>query len=736
MSKNISKILALVLALAMALALVACGGTTTTTTTPAPATEAPAPATEAPSTPDEPDEPVEEAEPVMPEYSFDDNGTYVRADDEDVYEWALGEYAELLADAESEDNTIDERFVKMAKAEAALLDSAVMIPTTTQNGAYTISRVAPRTVPYVQWGNDDDRWFGMVISDDDFLTPEERDVFWDAWNEAVAGGADYEPLAIMESLGHTVKTDYTTTFTTAPVTIDWLNTSSQADTEITVQTVVGLVQYDNLNRMQPMLAESWDISDDGLTYTFHIREGAYWYTSEGTEYAEVTAQDFVAGFQHMLDTQAGLEWLVEGVVAGAGEYLYEGASFEDVGYAAPDKYTLVVTLEKPTSYFLTMLTYSCFLPICDSFYQAHGGVYGIEAYAEASADTNAYTYGKSTDVSSQVYCGPFLLQKLQQDSEILVVRNTNFFNDANTTLNSIKWVYDAGENMTATYNDTVAGVYAGLGLTAASGTLDLAKADGNFDKYAYISETTSTSYFGGLNLNRGTFALEAGTCASTKTEEQKISTATAMQNKAFRQALQFAFDKGTQNATSRGEELKYTNLRNMYTHPEFVSLTETTTVDGVTFPAGTFYGEMVQYYLDELGSPIQVADQQDGWYHPEVAVERLAQAKEELGDLVSWPITIDVVYYSASDANTAQAQAYKSVIEGTLGSENVTVNLVEATTSADYYASGYRASNGEAGNFDMFYGSGWGPDYGDPSTYLDTFLGEGAGYMTKVIGLF
>ena len=103
---------------------------------------------------------------------------------------------------------------------------------------------------------------------------------------------------------------------------------------------------------------------------------------------------------------------------------------------------------------------------------------------------------------------------------------------------------------------------------------------------------------------------------------------------------------------------------------------------------------------------------------------------------MSWPIIIDVVYYSASDANTAQAQAYKSVIEKTLSAENVTVNLIETTTSADFYACGYRASNGAAGNFDMFYGSGWGPDYGDPSTYLDTFMGEGAGYMTKVIGLF
>ena len=48
----------------------------------------------------------------------------------------------------------------------------------------------------------------------------------------------------------------------------------------------------------------------------------------------------------------------------------------------------------------------------------------------------------------------------------------------------------------------------------------------------------------------------------------------------------------------------------------------------------------------------------------------------------------------------------------------------------------YISADGKAGNFDMFYGSGWGPDFGDPCTYLDTFLGYGAGYMTKVIGLF
>ena len=660
--------------------------------------------------------------------------TYVRADDEEVYEAVLGDFEALNAAAKAA-SSIDERFMLFAQAEAYLLDSAVMIPTTTQGGAYSINRVAPRTVPYVQWGNDDDRLKGLVISDE-FCTPEERADMLAEWAKAVAGETTYDPAAYLKSKGHKLQDTYTLSFQTAPVTIDWLNTSSQSDTEITVNTVDGLVEYDNLNQMQPALAESWEVSDDGLTYTFHIRKGVNWYTSEGAKYAEVTANDFVAGFRHMLDAQAGLEWLVDGVIAGASAYYGAGGSFDEVGYKAVDDYTLQITLEQPTSYFLTMLTYSCFLPICDSFYQAHGGVYGVEEYAAASADTNAYTYGNADDVASQVYCGPFLLQKLLKDSEILVVANPGYYKADQVTLKSIKWVYDNGENPTAFYNDVVKGTYSGMSLGASNGTLDMAKADGNFDKYAYVSDTTSTTFFGGLNVNRGTYALEGGAVASPQTEKNKVDTHTALMNKNFRKALMHAFDKATQNATSRGEDLKEANLRNMYTHPEFVKIeNDVTDKDGHTFPAGTFYGEMVQYYVDQLGAKINVKDATNGWYNPDAAKDYLAKAVEELGDSVTYPINIDVVYYSASDSSVAQAAAYKQTVEAVLG-DKVQVNLVEATTPEDFYASGYRASNGEAGNFDMFYGSGWGPDYGDPSTYLDTFLGEGAGYMTKVIGLF
>ena len=175
----------------------------------------------------------------------------------------------------------------------------------------------------------------------------------------------------------------------------------------------------------------------------------------------------------------------------------------------------------------------------------------------------------------------------------------------------------------------------------------------------------------------------------------------------------------------------------MYTRPDFVQLSaDVTDADGHTFPAGTLYGDMVQYYLDQLDGEIQVADGVNGWYAPESAREYLEKAKEELGDTVTWPVQIDITYYSASESMVAQAQAFKSIMEENLGAENIQINLIETTTADDYYACGYRAANGEAGNFDFFQGSGWGPDYGDPFTYLETFLGYGAGYMTKVIGLF
>ena len=658
--------------------------------------------------------------------------TYERLNDDDVYDLVLGDYAELCTKADSASSN-DKRIIYLAQAEACLLDSAVMIPVNTEGGVYTISRIAPGTVPFVQWGNAE-RLQGLIISDE-FCTPEERADMIGLWEKAVDGGSTYDPDAYLISKGHTLKKEYNTTFSKTPATIDWLNTSSRSDTEITVNCVDGLVEYNNLGQMAPALAESWSVSGDGITYTFNIRKGVYWYDSAGKQVAELTAGDFEAGFRHMLDAQAGPEQLVLGVVRGAQAYCSGNGSWEEVGYKEIGENDLQITLEKPCSYFLSMLTASCFLPVCESFYLSCGGVFGVEEFASASSDTQNYTFGRSDDVSSQVYCGPFLLKGIQEDSEILLVRNEHYYRNDETMINTVKWIFDDGSDPDALYDDTVAGVYAGITLEESSGLLQRAKDDGIFDRYHYISDTSSVTYFAALNVNRGTFVLENGNAASGKTEDQKIDTQTALLNRNFRKAILHAFDKGTWNAVSRGDDLKEYNLRNMYTHPEFVKLLSGTADDeGHTFPAGTYYGEIVRYYADRFGAGIDVSDGTDGWYRPEEARKYLEAAVQELGNSVIYPVQIDVFYLSSSEISTGQTAAFKRSVEDCLGAEYVLVNLIEAATPEDYYSCGFGVCDGRSGNFDVIFGSGWIPDHGDPSTYLETFLSTGC--KMKAVGLY
>ena len=92
-------------------------------------------------------------------------------------------------------------------------------------------------------------------------------------------------------------------------------------------------------------------------------------------------------------------------------------------------------------------------------------------------------------------------------------------------------------------------------------------------------------------------------------------------------------------------------------------------------------------------------------------------------------------YFAGSEPYTNRANALKQSVEAALGGA-VVVDLVACSTSDVWYDAGYQANFGYESNYDLYDVAGWGPDYGDPQTYLDTFLPDYAGYVLKRIGIF
>lgn len=667
-----------------------------------------------------------------------------------IYNEQLGDFYTAYQTAlDTED--VDEKFALEAIAEAKLLESAVMVPTGTQGGGYAVSRVVPYTAPNVLWGNDYERYHNtLVVDTDKFITSADRDAIKAKYKELKGTGTFTEWVkGYLADQGYALKDSYALTYTADPVTWDALNTSLASDAESIINTYDGLMEYDNEGELQPALAESYEVSDDGLTYTFHIRQGVSWVDSQGREVADVTADDFVAGMQHMMDCQAGLEYLVQGVIAGADAYISgETSDFSEVGVKAVDDYTLEYTLEKPTSYFMTMLGYGVFAPMSRSYYESQGGKFGVEFDSSASD----YTYGK--DPNSIAYCGPYIVTSSTEKNSIVFELNESYWNAANVANKKITFVYDDGSDATKRYTDATSGTIDGCPLTTSA--LELAKKDGNFDEYAYVSATNATSFSSFVNLNRNAFFNfnDSSKAVSTESEEEQARTNQAVQNVHFRRALAMAFDRGQYNAVRYGEDLKYNALRNSYTPGNFVSLSKDVTVsingEDVTFPAETNYGEIVQAQIDADGVKVTVFDKNstneqqsdgfDGWYNVDNAREEMAQAIDELKAegleiTAENPIQLDLPYPSADEIFTNRANVYKQSLEEGLEGL-VQVNLVDCNDATTWYYTGYYTSYGYENNYDLFDLSGWGPDYGDPQTYLDTYLPDYAGYVTKSLGVF
>lgn len=760
MNKTVKRMLALLLAALMLVSvLAACGGDSgsPSSSEQSSSSEESSSETESSEAGDDTSDP-EEGEtgewtpPSIDSEDYDEISAY-------YYDYNVGEFYETYEHATEEVMDLNKRWAEEAIAEAKLMETGMIQPTTCDGGQYAFGRIAPGSTTTNGWGSDNERYQYSIVTEE-ILKTEDRDALKELLNEK-RGTGEYrtEAQKYLTDKGYHLKDSYNITFTELPTTWDMMATSKAADTVPVLGTRDSLLYYDGENREVPALAESYEASEDGLTYTFHIRKGVKWVDSQGREVGDLTAQDWVAGLQHLCDAGDGIQSLFVGVVEGIEDYINgDETDFSKVGIEATDDHTLVYHLEKPVPYFTSMLHYGLSLPLCTSFYTSQGGAFG----EDFDPGAENYTYGTSPETIA--YCGPFLITNATAGNSINYVANPAYWDAENVTLKAMARLYNDGSDVTKNYSDLKAGITDQSTLN--SSTLELAKSEkmeGDeatiFDTYAYVTATGVTSYINFMNVNRQTWAnaRDNTEAVSAQTEEDKERTHLAMNNVHFRRALCFAVDRTTWNAQGVGEELAALSVRNSYTPATFVSLTEDTTVtingEEVTFPAGTDYGEIMQAQIDADGVKITVykkdssaengkgtGDGFDGWYSPENAVEELNIAIEELskhGVTIdeSNPIQVDLPFASNSTVYTNKANAYKQSVEASLGGK-VIVNLIDCPSYEVWYYCGYNTNDGSEANYDMYDLSGWSPDFMDPCSYIDTFLPEYNGFMTKCIGVY
>ncbi len=199
-----------------------------------------------------------------------------------------------------------------------------------------------------------------------------------------------------------------------PKTIDPCLNGASDGGDVINQTFEGLVREQS-GKVLPGIAESWEVSEDGLTVTFKLRKSNW---SDGTP---LTANDFVYSWKRGMDPATASEyaWIWEYTnVVGAKEAT-EGASLDAVGVSAPDDYTLEVKLSTPTDYIVSLLSFYHFMPTKQS---------AVEAGADGAW---------AKDPAKVVCNGPFMLTEYKIGDGLKLVKNPEYWNAENVKIDVI-----------------------------------------------------------------------------------------------------------------------------------------------------------------------------------------------------------------------------------------------------------------------------------------------------------
>ncbi|MBQ8201921.1 MAG: peptide ABC transporter substrate-binding protein [Clostridia bacterium] len=471
---------------------------------------------------------------------------------------------------------------------------------------------------------------------------------------------------------------YRTLYSGEITSLNYLTTATTNEFALAANVIDTLVEYDKYGQVQPALALSWEYDAENLTYTFKLRDNATWVKADGTVYANVTAYDFVSAAKYILDAAnaSSTANVFYSVIAGAEAY-YLGTStpeegqepypvmdFETVGVKALDEYTLQYTLIEPVPYFMSMLTYVCFMPVNGDF------------LAEKGAD-----FGVATSNENLLYCGAYILETFEPQNMRVYAKNVHNWDADNVFIDRIEQKYNKeastispelfrdGEVDDASITSTIASEW-----LANEETADLIRP---------VRQSNFYTYFWAFNFDP---QFEA----EYEPENWKI----AVNNENFRQSIYYGLDR-VKSKLVMEPDYPESILFNTVTPPEFVS------INGVDYT--------------QMGSLAAITALETDTFNEAKALEYKAAAVAELTAAgATLPIKILMPYNANSSSWAEECVVVEQQLEALLGADYIDI-MVEARPS-----SGFLRDVRRSGKYALMK-CNWGPDYADPNTYTDPF---------------
>ncbi|MEG0597805.1 MAG: peptide ABC transporter substrate-binding protein, partial [Oscillospiraceae bacterium] len=487
------------------------------------------------------------------------------------------------------------------------------------------------------------------------------------------------------------RNEYNRLYGAEVTTLNYLVTGNTNDLKMSANNVDCLVEYDQYGVMIPSLAESWEHNDDYTVWTFHIRPDVKWMTADSEEYADVTANDWVSAASYVLDAAnaSATEYMYDGIVKNAADYysytaylvesengtltvnadgdpidVVDKVDFADVGVKAVDDLTLEYTMEQPTPYFPSVLSYASYMPVYGPFLEEKGAQFGVDNY-------------------SVLYNGAFIMSEFEPQNHRTLIKNEKYWDVENVFLDKMNWMFNTSDTTLAPESFLRGEVdWAEIG----SAVLDAWMNDPEKKDLVCASRPdNSYSYFYAFNF-------EPRFDAAYEPANWNL----AVNNENFRQSIRHGLDR--LNAKMVDEPYNPQTL-----------ITNTVTPKNFAIGAGLDYTQYpaVKPYTDGDS------------FDEKLALEYKDKAVAELTALgATFPVKVLMPYNPSTSNWDKECQVVEQQLEKLLGADYIDI-IVEAGP-----ANGFLGEVRRGGKFALMK-CNWGADYADPQTWTDPFNAGG-----------